>query len=57
MTRHVLAAADAVLVVGRADPVGLSRLVRALHDLADLVEVEPVAGGQPDAAVAGMVGA
>jgi Flp pilus assembly CpaE family ATPase len=37
----VLAAADTILVVGRADPVGLSRLVRALHDLADLVDVEP----------------
>jgi cellulose biosynthesis protein BcsQ len=42
VTRHVLSAADAVLVVGRADPVGLSRLVRALHDLSDLVDVEPV---------------
>jgi MinD-like ATPase involved in chromosome partitioning or flagellar assembly len=41
VTRHVLSAADAVLVVGRADPVGLSRLVRALHDLSDVVEVEP----------------
>jgi Flp pilus assembly CpaE family ATPase len=36
-TRHVLAAADQVVVVGRADPVGLARLIRALHDLsADL---------------------
>lgn len=42
VSRHVLAAADSVLVVGRADPVGLSRLVRALHDLADVVDVEPV---------------
>jgi MinD-like ATPase involved in chromosome partitioning or flagellar assembly len=41
VTRHVLAAADTVLVVGRADPVGLSRLVRALHDLSNLVEVQP----------------
>jgi Flp pilus assembly CpaE family ATPase len=41
VTRHVLAAADTVLVVGRADPVGLSRLVRSLHDLADLVETPP----------------
>jgi MinD-like ATPase involved in chromosome partitioning or flagellar assembly len=36
VTRMVLSAADEVLVVGRADPVGLSRLVRALHDLSDL---------------------
>jgi len=42
VTRHVLSAADAVLVVGRADPVGLSRLVRALHDLSDVVDAEPV---------------
>jgi MinD-like ATPase involved in chromosome partitioning or flagellar assembly len=41
VTRHVLASADAVLVVGRADPVGLSRLVRAVHDLSDVVDVEP----------------
>lgn len=41
VTRHVLSSADAVLVVGRADPVGLSRLVRALHDLSDVAEVEP----------------
>ena len=41
VTRHVLSSADAVLVVGRADPVGLSRLVRALHALSDDVEVEP----------------
>ena len=32
-TRHVLEAADQVVVVGRADPVGLARLVRSLHDL------------------------
>ena len=42
VTRHLLSAADVVLVVGRADPVGLSRLVRALHDLSDVVDVEPV---------------
>jgi MinD-like ATPase involved in chromosome partitioning or flagellar assembly len=42
VTRHLLSVADVVLVVGRADPVGLSRLVRAVHDLADVVEVEPV---------------
>ncbi len=42
VSRHVLASADSVVVVGRADPVGLSRLVRALHDLGDLVESEPV---------------
>ena len=41
VTQHLLSAADAVLVVGRADPVGLSRLVRALHDLSDVVEVDP----------------
>lgn len=41
VTRHVLSSADAVVVVGRADPVGLSRLVRALHDLSDVVSVEP----------------
>ena len=36
LTRHVLGAADQVLVIGRADPVGLARLVRALHDLASV---------------------
>jgi MinD-like ATPase involved in chromosome partitioning or flagellar assembly len=41
VARHVLASADAVVVVGRADPVGLSRLVRALHDLSDVVSVQP----------------
>jgi MinD-like ATPase involved in chromosome partitioning or flagellar assembly len=42
-TVQVLESADAVLVVGRPDPVGLSRLVRAVHDLAALVpEVRPV---------------
>jgi MinD-like ATPase involved in chromosome partitioning or flagellar assembly len=42
VTRHVLSTADAVLAVGRADPVGLSRLVRAVHDLSDVVDIEPV---------------
>ncbi len=41
VTRHLLSTSDAVLVVGRADPVGLSRLVRALLDLPDVVETEP----------------
>ncbi|WP_218974841.1 hypothetical protein [Streptomyces sp. NP160] len=39
-TTTALAAADEVLVVGQADPVGLQRLVRALGDLAE---------AQPDA--------
>jgi len=47
-TRHVLGAADRVLVVGRADPVGLARLVRALHDLAS---VRPVALPPPVVAI------
>jgi len=34
-TTTALAAADVVLVVGQADPVGLQRLVRALGDLAE----------------------
>ena len=42
VTRHLLSAAGVVLVVGRADPVGLSRLVRAVHDLSDVVDVEPL---------------
>ena len=40
---QVVDTADAVVVVGRPDPVGLSRLVRGLHDLATIVPgVEPV---------------
>ncbi|MFL6090074.1 MAG: CpaE family protein [Aeromicrobium sp.] len=35
-TRHALAIADRVIVVGRADPVGLARLVRSLHDLSSV---------------------
>lgn len=36
-----LRAADTVLAVGAADPVGLQRLVRALEDLRPMVQVEP----------------
>jgi MinD-like ATPase involved in chromosome partitioning or flagellar assembly len=36
-TLSALTAADLVVVVGSADPVGLQRLVRALHDLAEVV--------------------
>lgn len=37
LTRDALAEADLLVVVGRADPVGLSRLARALTDLQDVV--------------------
>lgn len=61
-TLGALAAADEVVVVGAADPVGIQRLVRALSDLAEL-GVSPqhvvvnrvrasVAGPQPARAVA-----
>ncbi len=40
-TLQVLRDADLVVAVGRADPVGLARLVRGLHDLRDLVDAEP----------------
>jgi len=33
VTRHLLEQSDDVLVLGRADPVGLARLVRSLHEL------------------------
>ncbi len=36
-----LAAADAVVVVGGADPVGLGRLLRGMHELGDLEERRP----------------
>ena len=36
-TLQVIEHADAVVVVGRPDPVGLARLVRAVHDLADVL--------------------
>jgi MinD-like ATPase involved in chromosome partitioning or flagellar assembly len=35
-TRLLLDAASQVIVVGRADPVGLARLVRAVHDLGEV---------------------
>ena len=41
VTRQVLSSADVVVVVGRADPVGLSRLVRAMYDASGVVDVEP----------------
>ncbi|MCX6406631.1 MAG: P-loop NTPase [Propionibacteriales bacterium] len=41
-TVTALTVADVVVVVGRADPVGLTRLVRGLHDLRDVVPDEPV---------------
>jgi cellulose biosynthesis protein BcsQ len=41
-TLTALAAADAVVAVGSADPVGLQRLVRALPELAGLTDVPPV---------------
>ena len=34
--------ADTLVVVGTADPVGLQRLVRGLHDLADLSDLRPI---------------
>ncbi len=41
VTRHLLEAADDLVVVGRADPVGLTRLVRSLADLRDQMGREP----------------
>lgn len=38
----LLGLADSVVAVGRADPVGLTRLVRGLHDLRDLGVDHPV---------------
>jgi MinD-like ATPase involved in chromosome partitioning or flagellar assembly len=40
--RHVLEIARRVIVVGRSDPVGLARLIRSLHDLRDVVAIDPV---------------
>ena len=42
LTLEALDAADEVLVVGSADPVGLSRLARGLVDLGDLPSAPPV---------------
>lgn len=42
MTLTTLDRADRIVVVGSADPVGLARLVRALHDLAELTDRVPV---------------
>ena len=39
---HVLSIARDVIVVGRADPVGLARLVRSLHDLQTVVDADPL---------------
>jgi MinD-like ATPase involved in chromosome partitioning or flagellar assembly len=38
----VLGQADVLVVVGRADPVGLTRLVRALHALRETTALEPL---------------
>lgn len=42
MTVVTLDQADQVVVVGSADPVGLTRLVRALHDLGEVTDRVPV---------------
>ena len=42
VTRDLLGRADDVIVVGRADPVGLGRLVRAVHEVAELGVGRPV---------------
>jgi len=42
VTRSVLQAADVVLVVGGADPLGMLRLVHALDQLADIVSSRPI---------------
>lgn len=43
LTRHLLEEADDVVVAGRADPVGLSRLVRGLAELHEVVARPPSA--------------
>lgn len=43
LTRHLLEQARDVVVVGRADPVGLSRLVRGLAELHEVVATPPSA--------------
>ncbi|MGJ9413436.1 CpaE family protein [Aeromicrobium sp. CF4.19] len=40
-TLQVLEVADVVVAVGRADPVGIARLVRGLHDLRSVVDTSP----------------
>jgi MinD-like ATPase involved in chromosome partitioning or flagellar assembly len=42
-TLTTLAAADLLVVVGSADPVGLARLLRGIRELADLAERRPAA--------------
>ena len=42
VTLGLLERADDVVVVGRADPVGLGRLVRGVHDLAELGRRDPL---------------
>ncbi|RYJ01523.1 MAG: hypothetical protein EON52_21340 [Actinomycetales bacterium] len=42
VTLAMLQRADEVVVVGRADPVGLGRLVRGVHELAELGRRDPV---------------
>lgn len=42
VTLRLLRDADVVAVVGRADPVGLARLVRGLHDVREVTGAEPV---------------
>ncbi|MEG9225290.1 AAA family ATPase [Aeromicrobium sp. Sec7.5] len=41
LTRYLLDRADDVVVIGRADPMGLSRLVRGLAELHDVVATPP----------------
>ncbi|WP_229053292.1 hypothetical protein [Aeromicrobium sp. Leaf350] len=43
LTRHLVETADAVVVVGRADPVGLTRLVHGLLELREVVPGPPAA--------------
>ena len=65
LTLATLATADEIVVVGSADPVGLSRLVRGLADLRELVPATPLrvvvnrmraSLGWTERDVAGMVG-
>ncbi len=57
LTLGAIDVADELVVVGSADPMGLSRLARALVDLRELTGGVPTPGrGQPDAADPGLVG-